>query len=69
MKILIVKLNGFEKVMLSIPLVRALKMKFPEASIHYLSNPENEYYLETVDTIDKIFLSQGDIIPLDLQLI
>jgi ADP-heptose:LPS heptosyltransferase len=69
MKILIIRLHGLDKLMATIPLVKAIALQHPEAIIHYVSTEEYQNYLSKFSEIEKLFFVKGDITPLVLQLL
>jgi heptosyltransferase-2 len=69
MKILIIRLHLLEKVMATIPLVKAIKAKYPDAIIHYVSSEELQDYLSKFSEIEKVFFVKGDITPTVLTLL
>ncbi len=61
-KILIINPFGIGDVLFTIPLIMAIKEKYPESSIGYWSNLRVKPLLESFAGVDKIFdLSRGDI--------
>lgn len=55
MKILIVKLGALGDVVRTMPLAKAMKKKFPDAKIHWVTKERCVDFLETSKYIDKIF--------------
>jgi ADP-heptose:LPS heptosyltransferase len=63
MKFLIIRLHQTDKIFASIALVKAIKSKYPQAVIHYVSSIGFEAYLSKFSEIEKMFFVQGDITP------
>lgn len=55
-KILFVKLNGTGDVILTLPTIKAVKYKYPEARLYFLTTNEGKAVAESSGLIDKIFL-------------
>jgi ADP-heptose:LPS heptosyltransferase len=69
MKFLLIRLHNIEKIFATIALVKAIKSKYPDAIIHYVTTKEFEEYLSKFSEIEKVFFVQGDITPLVLSLL
>lgn len=54
LKVLIIRFSSIGDIILTSPLVRCLKKRFPEGEIHYLTKENNVILLENNPNIDKI---------------
>ncbi len=65
MKILIVRFSSIGDIILTTPVVRCLKKKFPDAEIHFLTKPkyksilENNPYIDFLHVLDKPLFQKG----------
>ena len=54
MKILIIKLGAKGDVIRTLPILVALKEKYPESEIYWITKPQSKEILDTIKTIDKV---------------
>ncbi|MBL7765745.1 MAG: glycosyltransferase family 9 protein [Chitinophagaceae bacterium] len=69
MNILIIRFSSIGDIVLTTPVIRCLRSRFPQAKIHYLTKKKFESVLKNNPYIDRIFLLEGDIQPLMLELL
>jgi ADP-heptose:LPS heptosyltransferase len=69
MNILIIRLHDLQILMASIPLVKAIKAKYPDANIDFVSSQQYLPYLNSISEINNTFMVHGDITPIVLQLL
>lgn len=58
-KILIIRFSSIGDIILTTPMVRCLKKRFPKSQIHYLTNQSNTIILENNPYIDKVISYSG----------
>ncbi|MDO5760360.1 MAG: glycosyltransferase family 9 protein [Bacteroidota bacterium] len=54
-KILIIRFSSIGDIVLTTPIIRCVKKKYPEAEIHYLTKQQNVAILQNNPYVDKIF--------------
>lgn len=64
MKILIIRFSSIGDIVLTTPIIRSVRKKFPEAKIHYLTKGIYHPLLIANPNIDKIYLLEDKIKPL-----
>ena len=60
-KFLVVRFSSIGDIVLTTPVVRLLKKKFPQSEIHYLTKPQFSYLLENNPNIDKVITLDKDL--------
>jgi ADP-heptose:LPS heptosyltransferase len=63
LKILILRFSSIGDIVLTTPVIRALKQQLPNAEIHYFTKPAFGIILENNPFIDKIILLKEDLLP------
>ncbi len=61
MKILILRFSGFSELMMTTPLVRGVRTKYPNSEIHFLVKREYEHVLIHNSYINKVISFEGDL--------
>lgn len=61
MKILIIRFSSIGDIVLTTPVIRCLKNKYPNAQIHYLVKSEFSHVLEANPYIDRLISFKGDL--------
>ncbi len=61
MKILIIKLGALGDVIRTIPVVRAIKNKYPDSEVHWVTKSSSKEILENLSFLHKIHLPTGQI--------
>lgn len=58
LKILVIRLSSMGDIIYTTPIVRCLKLQFPNAEIHFLTKPDFKYIYEGNPYVDKLLLLQ-----------
>lgn len=69
MKILIIRFSSIGDIVLTTPIIRCARTKFPKADIHFLTKENFRSLVETNPYINKVFTISGDVQPVLLELI
>jgi ADP-heptose:LPS heptosyltransferase len=69
MHILIISISNFKNLLLTDPLMRAIKVKYPEAQVHFATAISNKYYIEKIPHISNAYYIAGDAIPVIFELL
>lgn len=64
MKVLIIRFSSIGDIVLTTPVVRALKTQLEDAEIHYVTKVQYQPILETNPYIDKLFLLEDNLLGL-----
>lgn len=68
MKFLLIRFSSIGDIVLTTPVIRCLRKKFPEAAIHYLTKKSFSGILETNPYVDKVHIVQNNISEITDQL-
>ena len=68
MKVLVIRFSSIGDIVLTTPVVRALKTQLNDAEIHYVTKLQYKSLLEANPYIDKSFLLEKDLYPLIVEL-
>ncbi|MEO5646756.1 MAG: glycosyl transferase, partial [Chitinophagaceae bacterium] len=60
-KFLIIRFSSIGDIVLTTPVIRCLRKKFPDATIHYLTKRAFKGIVENNPYLDKIHLLEGDL--------
>lgn len=69
MKILIIRFSSIGDIVLTTPIIRCTRKKFPNAAIHFLTKERFRSIVEHNPNVDKVYTLSGDIQPLILELL
>ncbi len=61
MKFLIIRFSSIGDIVLTTPVVRCLRRKFPDAQIHYLTKKKFSGIVETNPYLNKVHVMQRDV--------
>jgi len=67
-KVLIIRFSSIGDIVLTTPVIRALRVSWPEATIHFCTKKQYQPLLEANPHLDKIHLFEGKLSPLIRQL-
>ncbi len=69
MHILIISISNFKNLLLTSPLISAIKLKYPEAVLHFVTGQAYRNYIEKVEKLDHVYTIEGDSVPLIFDLL
>lgn len=69
MKILLIRFSSIGDIVLTTPIIRCTKKKFPNAEIHFLTKEKFTTLVQHNPAISKVHVLKGDVQPLLLELI
>jgi ADP-heptose:LPS heptosyltransferase len=69
MNILIISISSLKNIVLSSPLIDAIKIKYPNAPIHLVTDSAHKEYVEKIPNISSLYFINGDAVPTIFELL